>query len=119
MTKVEYGALPEFAVCTEELKLVSQKLQRSWLKLYPANEAMIREIQKAIAWYQADGERKKNLGMFLNNWLARSRELAAACEAHKEQLSKTQVTYHVEQSPEKTSYEYMLECLAARTETAE
>lgn len=80
-TKVESGALPEFADFEDEFTQVSHKLQKRWLKLYPDHKAMMREIAKAIVWDLSQDQQKKNISLFITNWLNRSKELSAATEA--------------------------------------
>jgi hypothetical protein len=56
---------------TDLLNGVSEKLQRKWLSLY-ALDHIFKEFEKAETWLMANPAKKKNVGLFLTNWLSRS-----------------------------------------------
>lgn len=58
---------------TKALTRVSVVAQRAWLDAYPnRHQEIFSEIAKAHAWNVANGNKKRDLSRFYNNWLSRS-----------------------------------------------
>jgi hypothetical protein len=68
------GAIPQFEIFSDYLTKVTCELQETWLKIYGDPKWIMKQIQLAIAWEQANATKvKSNKGSFINNWLANAR----------------------------------------------
>src|SRR5690606_18337193 len=70
--KESFAPIAEFKEFDELLKTVSVACQRKWVEVYKDTEWIRSEFDKAEAWLLAKKEKKKNIGLFLTNWLARA-----------------------------------------------
>ena len=75
------------AECFEFISRCSEKIQKMWLKDY-SKGCLKREIKKSYNWYVADGEKKKNIGSFLNGWFSRSSDMQPNDDHLESELSK-------------------------------
>lgn len=68
------GAIPEFSSYGSFLDNVSYDVQGRWISIYKNVEWINDEITKAEAWLHAKGVTKKNLGLFITNWLSNAKK---------------------------------------------